>query len=110
MCLKVYIGETCETYQDKCQSSPCKNNALCFQAENSRGFECKCFPPFSGDDCGLFLNPCAESNLCGSNGACVPQSNGGYSCTCMPDYTGTNYVYFHSTVFPRSISHFFSKK
>ncbi|CAF1157323.1 unnamed protein product [Didymodactylos carnosus] len=98
-----------------CDSSPCLNNATCYQNTNG-GYQCICPSNYQGvtcaedvDECRICLNEigsyrcyCSSgwsgsncvtnisfcsSNPCNNNGTCIPKING-YECRCDLKYTG----------------------
>lgn len=48
-CQPGYTGEHCETDNNKCSSSPCKNGGICKHL--TQDYTCKCASPFIGKSC-----------------------------------------------------------
>ena len=69
VCNDKYSGIYCSTFQDACQSVPCRNGAQCNIESNSGGmsFNCMCATGWTGIICDVAINECA-SNPCSYSG------------------------------------------
>ena len=91
ICNDKYSGIYCTTFQDACQSIPCRNGAQCIIQSNSGGmdFSCMCATGWTGLICDVPINECA-SNPCfyeefGSR--CI-DGVGEFFCHCAPGFSG----------------------
>lgn len=76
-----------EKSTDKCEPSPCLNNAKCMVVDDEA--VCACPVGFTGKNCETNVNECEAEGLCGVNGTCVDLANG-WVCLCDGGFYGSD--------------------
>lgn len=95
-CYENYTGESCNTYTDPCQATPCLNGGICnaiiIANESTYSFNCTCPEYYSGTVCEeLKTSTVCEEWSCSSNGYCYSNGTSGEinpACQCYSDYSG----------------------
>ncbi|KAL4717631.1 hypothetical protein ACJJTC_000780, partial [Scirpophaga incertulas] len=82
---------------DSCLLNMCKNNGVCQEARNERGYSCFCLQGFAGLNCDRTGVAC-RPGLCGP-GRCRDTAEG-YKCACPISYTGKNCEVRQSIEYP----------
>ncbi|KAJ8737484.1 hypothetical protein PYW08_000079 [Mythimna loreyi] len=72
---------------NSCAPNLCRNNGVCQEARNERGFNCICTAGFAGLNCDRTGEAC-RPGLCGP-GKCTDTVDG-YKCACPVTHTGKN--------------------
>eukprot|EP00794_Sanderia_malayensis_P013814 gene13814-15259_t len=82
-----YSGRYCEKRSHPCESSPCQNNATCYDyyVWNPSTYYCECRPGSSGKNCETAYNACSN-NPC-QYGNCTVVNND-FKCVCPPWHSG----------------------
>ncbi|KAE8610927.1 hypothetical protein XENTR_v10012282 [Xenopus tropicalis] len=74
-------GAFCETYTNKCHSSPCLHGNC---TDTITGYLCKCQVGYSGINCDIHN---CQDHQCATGATCIGQAYG-YSCLCPANVTG----------------------
>ena len=85
VCPANFTGLRCETSDDACWPSPCRNGTCTATAD---GIICSCSKGFTGIFCQTDIDECLVSP-CARHSTCI-NGIGGYSCECANGYTGTS--------------------
>merc|ERR1712176_1638077 len=90
-CPEGWTGLNCDQDIDECmerETSPCLNNAVCFNTLGS--FGCVCTTKFSGEACER-VRPCLETpDLCHHQAICIDLDEGEYTCVCKNGLQGND--------------------